>query len=78
MFFTLYIFRNCKISADFFKELFIWKREREHEWEGQREKEKESQADSMLNVEPDMGRNLTTLISWSWDHNLSWKQETDA
>ena len=56
----------------FLKDLFIYLRgrERKNEQEGQRERE--SQAD-------DMQCGATWgLISWPWDHDLSWNEESDT
>jgi len=47
----------------FFKDSFIYLREREHEWEGQKESERESQVDSALSTEPRVELNLRTLRS---------------
>ena len=55
-----------------FLKRFIYLREREHEQRGRR-RGKWSQADSVLSSEPHLG-----LVSWSWDHDLSWNQEWDA
>ena len=41
----------------------------EAEWEGERG----SQKDSLLSMEPNLG-----AISWPWDHDLSWNQESDT
>jgi len=51
------------IKFIFFKDLFIYFRERECEQEGQMERERESQGDSLLSAEPDTGLELPILRS---------------
>ena len=43
---------------NFFKDLFILEREREHMPAGEKERDREYQADSVLSTEPSMGLDL--------------------